>query len=226
MTETIVISVGGSLICPDNIDVDFLKKFKEIIIKQIAKGKRFVLITGGGRTARNYQAAAREVSDLDDEDLDWIGIHGTRINAHLFRTIFKAEAEPRIVKNPEEDFEFNKSILIGSGWKPGNSTDYIAVLLAKKLDVKKVINLSNIDYVYDRDPAKYSDAHPFIEMTWEEFRGRFGDEWDPGLNSPFDPVASREADKNGMTVYIVNGAKLENLDNILEGKGFVGTTIS
>ena len=48
MSETIIISVGGSLICPEQINVGFLKEFKEIIIRHIRQGKRFILITGGG----------------------------------------------------------------------------------------------------------------------------------------------------------------------------------
>jgi uridylate kinase len=86
VSEIIVISVGGSLICRDDIDVDFLKKLKQIILKHVEHGKRFILITGGGRICRKYQEAAREVGEIDNEDLDWLGIHGTRINAHLIRT--------------------------------------------------------------------------------------------------------------------------------------------
>jgi len=225
-SELIVISVGGSLICPDRIDTDFLKRFKEIIVKQIQKGKRFVLITGGGRTARNYQQAAREVGEIDNEDLDWLGIHGTRINAHLVRTIFKKYSRPRIVMDPTEKVSFRDKILVASGWKPGCSTDYDAILLAKHFRIKKLINLSNIDYVFDKNPSKYADAKAFERLKWNEFRQMFGDKWDPGLNVPFDPVASKEAEKSGISVYIVNGSNLENLENLLENKEFVGTVIS
>lgn len=223
--ETIVISVGGSLICPDNIDVDFLKRFKEIINKHVKKGKRFILITGGGKTARNYQQAVREVGELNDEELDWLGIHATRINAHLLRTIFKEFAHPIINHDPTEKIDFKENILIASGWKPGFSTDYDAVLLAKQVGAKKLVNLSNIDYVYDKDPKEFPDAKPVKEIKWNDFRNMFGEEWSPGLNAPFDPVASKEAEQIKMTVYILNGKKLENLDNVLEGKEFSGTTI-
>jgi len=226
MSEIFVISVGGSLICPQKLDTDFLRDFKEIILKHVEKGTRFVLITGGGRISRDYQAAAREITELDDEDLDWLGIHGTRINAYLLRAILNAEAEPRVVKNPEQEFAFEKNILVASGWKPGFSTDYVAVLLAKKLGVKKIINLTNIDYVYDKDPKEFSDAHPLKEIKWSDFKKMFGEKWSPGLNTPFDPVASKEAEQLEMTVYILNGKNLENLNNLLEGNEFAGTTIT
>jgi uridylate kinase len=226
MNEIIVISVGGSLICPDSIDIGFLKKLKEIIVGQIKKGKRFVLITGGGKTARNYQFAAREVGLLDNEDLDWLGIHATRINAHLVRTIFKEYAHPQIIKHPAEKIDFKEKILVAAGWKPGFSTDYDAVLLAKQFKVKKIINLSNIYYVYDKDPAKYGDAKPYKTLSWKDYRKMFSEKWNPGLSSPFDPVASEEAEKLKMKVYIINGADLQNLDNLLEEKTFAGTIIS
>jgi uridylate kinase len=224
--EIIVISVGGSLVCPDSINIDFLRKFKEVIVKHIMKGKRFVLIVGGGRIARNYQAAAREIGKLDDEDVDWLGIHATRINAHLVRTILKEYAESHVVHDPTEKVSFKQKVLVASGWKPGFSTDYDAVLLAKQLKVSKIINLSNIFYVYDKDPSKYSDAKPYKTLSWKHFREMFSEKWNPGLNIPFDPVASKEAEKQKMIVYIINGADLKNLDNILEEKDFAGTIIS
>ena len=213
--EIIIISVGGSLICPDNIDIAFLKKLKEIVIGQIKERKRFVLITGGGKTARNYQFAAREVGLLDNEDLDWLGIHATRINAHLIRTIFKKYAHPQIIKHPFEKISFKEKILVVAGWKPGFSTDYDAVLLAKQFKVKKIINLSNIDYVYDQDPSKSANVKPFKTMAWDDFRQLFGNKWNPGLNSPFDPVASKEAEKLKMIIYIINGLKLDGIDTFL-----------
>jgi len=220
--EIIVISLGGSLICPDRIDIEFLKKFKDIIISQIKKGKRFVLITGGGRTARNYQAAAKEVVGVDKDDLDWLGIHATMINAHLVRTIFRKYARPHINHNPTETLDFKEKIkekiLVASGWKPGFSTDYDAVMLAKQFGVKKIINLSNIDYVYDKDPSKFPDAKPYKEISWNDFRKLVGNRWDPGLNMPFDPVASKEAEKLKLTVFIANGSDLDNLDKIISGE--------
>ena len=41
--KTFVISLGGSLIVPDDIDFKFINKFKESIIKQSKKNK-FVIV--------------------------------------------------------------------------------------------------------------------------------------------------------------------------------------
>lgn len=224
----IVISLGGSLIVPEEIDWKFLKQFKKIIEGKIKKGFRFIIVTGGGKTARKYITAGAKMGDVDTEDKDWIGIHATRMNAHFIRTIFKKYAHPTISTNPydlEGFLKAKESVLVAAGYRPGNSTDYISILLAKHFEVKKVSNLSNIDYVYDKDPNKYKDAKKIKEISWPEFQKIVGDKWDPGSNVPFDPVASKLAAKEDIEVSILNGKKLSNFQKYLDGKKFVGTVI-
>jgi len=225
MNNITVISLGGSLVVPDQIDVDFLKSFKKLIDGQVKRGQRFVIICGGGRTARNYQAAAKGVIKLTDEDVDWLGIHATRINAHLLRTIFWKNANPKIVTHPLEKIRFTEPLLIAAGWKPGWSTDYDAVLIARQLGAQRVINLSNITHVYDKDPNKFKDAKKIERIDWASFRKMLPDKWSPGANAPFDPIASKLAEKLSLEADIINGKDLKNLKLCLEGKKFIGTII-
>lgn len=224
--EYVVVSVGGSLIVPDEIDTTFLTNFRELILKKTSDGLSFFIITGGGKTARRYQDAAKEVhGELDGDDLDWLGIHSTRLNAHLFRALFAEQAQAKIVKNPTRKVSSRASVIIGAGWKPGWSTDYCAVMAAKQLGAKKLVNLSNIDYVYDKDPRKFPDAVKIEESNWADFRKLIPDHWDPGLSSPFDPIAAKEAEALGLEVAIINGKKLNEFENYLSGKPFVGSII-
>lgn len=226
--KTIIISLGGSLIVPGEIDWQFVKKFKATIEKYIRQKYKFILIAGGGKTCRKYQQAALKVTKLTDDDRDWIGIHATRLNAHFIRTIFRKYAHSIINKNPHDTEDFAKSkekILVAAGWKPGFSTDYDAVILAKNLNVKKIINLSNIDYVCDKDPRKFADAKIIKNITWKDFRQMVGSKWDPGMNAPFDPIASKLADEEGIEVAIMNGRNMKKLENYLDGKSFRGTII-
>src|SRR3989344_7610960 len=224
--ETIIISLGGSLIVPDSIDVEFLKNFKKLILFHVALGKKFVIITGGGKTCRKYNDAFREISKPSLEDLDWLGIYSTRFNAEFVRMIFDEYANKEIILNPSSPVYFTKSIIIGAGWQPGSSTDLDAVLIAKTVGAKKIINLSNIDYVYDKDPKKNPDAKKIEKISWTDYRKLIPAEWDPGLSSPFDPVAAKEAESIGLEVAIMNGTKLEEFSHYLDGKSFVGTVIS
>jgi len=220
-----IISLGGSIIVPEEIDVQFLKKFRSLILRHVKKGRRFIIIVGGGKTCRKYQSAAKEVTKATKEDLDWIGIHSTRLNAHLMRTIFREIAHPAVIRHYNEKIRTKKKVMIASGWKPGHSTDYDAVMWAENFKVRTILNLSNIDYVYDKDPKYHKDAKRLEQISWKDFRKLVGSKWMSGLNSPFDPIASMKAEKLGLKVVIMNGRNFKNLENFLDGKAFKGTTI-
>lgn len=221
-------SVGGSLIVPDTIDTLFLADLKNIIEQQIATtGRRFIIIAGGGKTARRYQDAAATVTELDPEDIDWMGIHATRLNGHLLRTIFRDVAHPVMITNPDEIIDVPKQcrLIIAAGYRPGASTDLRAVQIAVHCGAKKVVNLSNIDYVYTDDPRKNEHAQKITDTTWSSFMKLIPEEWNPGLSSPFDPVAARAAMTHSIDVAIINGLAIQELENYLNNSMFIGTTI-
>lgn len=226
MEETIIISLGGSLIIPEEIDVEFIKSFKALILSHVAMGKKFVIITGGGKICRKYQAVARELGTPSNDDLDWIGIASLRLNAELLRTVFGEHAHEVVISNLTQSFSMEKPIIIGSAYEPGQSSDSDAVMGAKTVGAKRIINLSNADHVYDSDPRVNPNAKKIEEISWTDYRAIIPKEWNPGLNSPFDPIASLMAEEAGMEVAIMNGKPIENLENYLNGEKFVGTIIS
>jgi uridylate kinase len=228
--NTYIINFGGSLVVPDLIDTKLLREFRELIIDRVTNHQqKFVIIVGGGKTARQYQGAASEIiPGIPDEDKDWIGIHATRLNAQLLRTIFREHVFPKINTNPHdlEDFYHSRdAIMIAAGWKPGFSTDYDTVLLGRYLGIKTILNLSNIDYIYDKDPRKNPDAKKIEEISWGEFREMFGSQWKPGMSTPFDPIAAEFADKEDLEVVTMNGANMENLRAYLNDESFTGSVI-
>lgn len=226
-TETIVMSVGGSLIVPDQIDTAFLRALKEFIEQETARGRRFIIIAGGGKTARRYQDAAAAVTETKSEDLDWLGLHATRLNGHLLRTIFRTLAHPVMVTNPDDVLDIPDSVplIIAAGYRPGASTDLRAIQIADRVKAHKVINLSNTDYVYTDNPKTNPAAEKIENITWAEFRKLIPDTWDPGLSSPFDPVAAREAERLGIEVAAINGSRLDALSAYLTNDTFIGTRI-
>jgi uridylate kinase len=142
------------------------------------------------------------------------------------RTIFRRYAHPAVVKYPLKKQNWKTPIMLAAGWKPGFSTDYDAVLLAKKYGADTVINMSNIDYVYDKDPRTNKDARKIENTSWIEFQKIVGTKWIPGANLPFDPVASGLARKNKMKVLFVKGTQLVEVKKAIEGKKIKGTIIS
>src|SRR3990167_1786707 len=215
--ETIIISLGGSLIVPDDLNIDFLKNFKTLILSHIVKGKKFVIITGGGKINRRYNEAAKELTSPSNEDLDWIGIASLKLNAELLRVVFGEYAHHEVISNLNEEFSFKKPIVIGSAYKPGASSDSDAVMGAITVGAKKIINLSNTDYVYDFDPKINSNAKRIEQIFWKNYRAMIPEEFSPGLNSPFDPIASEMAEKEGITVMMMNGKPIDNLAKCLNG---------
>jgi len=91
--------------------------------------------------------------------------------------------------------------------------------------IKKIINLTNIDYVYDKDPKKFKDAKILKEIDWKNYRKIVGEKWSPGLSSPFDPISAKLAEKLRMKIIIINGREIERLENVLRNRPFIGTEI-
>lgn len=229
MKKTVVISLGGSLIVPHGgIDISFLKKFRNLILTHVRQGVRFVIITGGGTVCRDYQHALRALGKSDSVDLDWIGIRISRLNAHLVRIMFGARAPDRFITDPTNVHPraYKKyPLLIAGGERPGQSTDNVAVKLALLFGAQEIINLSNIRYVYDRDPRKHKDAKPYRSMSWEELKKIVGNTWTPGANVPFDPRATALAARHHRTLFFLHGADIKNLNRCLRAKPFDGTIV-
>jgi len=224
--KPIVISLGGSMIVPEcGPDTEFLNRMDKLVRSFIEKGQLVAIICGGGKTARHYIDAAAQIHKIDPEDLDWIGIHATRLNAHLVRTLFRDIAHPVVIKDPTKTPKrWKGKVLVASGWKPGWSTDYVASRMAHKLGVKNVVNVSNISHVFEEDPRKNPEAKPLNELSWKVYRLMVGDNWHPGKSAPFDPIASKFCQKNKMEVAVAS-ADLENLKKVMSGENWVGTLL-
>ena len=225
-----VISLGGSIVAPSQVDVEFVKKFTALIRSFIEadSSRRFIFVVGGGGPARHYQGAYREIAannKFKDDEADWVGIMATRLNAQLIKAVMSEWCNQEVITNPSEVSPMTGHVLVAAGWKPGFSTDYDAVLLAERFGAGMVLNLSNIEKVFTADPKIDPNAKPIDNISWAEFRAITGDEWIPGKNVPFDPVASRHAEKIGLKVICAGGRDLDNIKKILSGEDFFGTTI-
>lgn len=216
-------SLGGSVFVQEKINVEFLTGFVDLI-KRFVPEHEFFIIVGGGKTARHYQEVLKNFSGKKD-DLDEVGIMATRLNASLVQKAFGDLADKNLIIDPENLNFDEKKIKIGGGWKPGRSTDYVATKLALTLGEKNILNLSNIDYVYDSDPQITPTAKPIEKMTFAELAKLVGNDWQPGANWPFDPIALNLAKENKGRVIFLNGKNLVNLEQYLLGQAFVGTVI-
>jgi len=239
-SKTIIIALGGSIVFPNQIDWDFLRRFRLFVNREIKKGRKLVIVSGGGRLSRIYQEAAGKVVKVTNEDKDWLGIHATRSNAHLLRTIFRDDADPVVIDERYRVQKLKYPITIASGWRPGWSTDFIAVALAQDFGVPEAIIAGKPSHVY---PIKNGNTlraltvsngagdeeldmkRPFSELSWGKYRKLIPAKWVPGAHAPVDPVAARLAEEAGITAIVVNGKDLKNFGNLLNGRNFEGTVV-
>lgn len=221
-----VISLGGSVLVPDRVNIKLLKEFCFLIAREVKKGSKFVIIVGGGGLCREYQKAIKQAVSASEQERDWLGIAVTHLNAQLLRSCLAGMADPNILTVPSKTGKFGKySIIVGGGWKPGWSTDFVAVRAAVDFKINKVINLGKPHYVFTADPSKYKSAKPISKLTWAQYFKIIPSKWTPGLSTPFDPIASRLAKKHNKEVIVADGKNLKNFQNILLAKKFKGTTI-
>jgi uridylate kinase len=221
-----VINLGGSIVCPKDINVDFLKKFCFFIKNQVSKGNKFIIVVGGGKIARQYQEAASKISRVSDNNKDWLGILATRLNSYLLSAILEKQVNPVFFNKRYQVKEFGKyPVIIGSGWKPGWSTDFVSCQIACDFSIKQVIILGKPDYVYTTDFVKDRTAKPIKEITWQDYFKLIPKEWSPGLHAPVDPVAARLSKKNNLQVIVSSAKDLNNVSKILQNKKFKGTII-
>lgn len=222
MKQTIVLSLGGSVIVPKDIDINFLKELRKVIISLLDK-YRFIIVCGGGKICRDYINASKKIKIFENEVYDNLGIRITRVNGELIRSILHDVAYPELHYNYKDVVKFDK-VLVAAGFLPGTSTDFDAVMFAQGYNAKTVINISNIEYVYTKDPNKYKDAKKIKKITWKDFRKIIGNKWKAGMNLPFDPIAAKKSEELKLKVIIMNN-DLNNFKNCLGGRKFKGTVI-
>lgn len=224
--DTIVVAMGGSLLIPEKIDIDFLKKLKDMVKHFTEEGYQIALVIGGGKTARYYQSALREFDHVDNTDLDWVGIKSIHLNCELVKRAFSdLDVYQNIVLKPDDIKGVENSLIIIGAWEPGCSSDTDAVEIAHVIGANRIINFSNTSHVYSDDPHKNPNATRFDKLSWNEYRNLIPHEWTPGMPAPFDPIASKIAQDYNISVAVL-GASVENLENYLLEKEFEGTIIS
>lgn len=218
----IIISLGGSIVStqPDNPTIR--KQYADFLLG-LAQTQVVAVIVGGGYRARQAIDQAKATTPhLTNDELDQIGIQATQANAAIMQELC---GSPDPLIDPHFILPSEPGLLFGAGWIPGRSTDYDAVLLAVTNGVDTVYNLSNISKIYSADPKTNPTAQPLDEITWERLRAMVGDNWTPGLNMPFDPIAAKLAEEHGLTVKVMHGGDLTNIQAAINGGPFTGTII-
>jgi len=226
MKKEVVISLGGSLIIPDEVDVSLLEEFKRILEKH-KKNYRFVVVCGGGSVARKYINALRKIGRSDFLQSN-VGIAVTRLNARFMAYFFGKDANKGIPHNIKDVLNMLKRddiVFCGAlRYAPNQTSDSVAAKIAKHLNTF-FINLTNVPGLYTKNPKEFKDARFIPEISWHDFYKRANAiKYKPGQHFVLDQNASEIIMNNKITTYIL-GDNLKHLDNLLSGKKFTGTKI-
>jgi uridylate kinase len=224
--EVIVLSLGGSLIIPEDIAISYLKKFRSTILKN-TKTHKFIIVCGGGSIARKYIYALRDAG-LNEEFQSFSGISATRMNARFMSYLFKLNPErgiPHTMKTLKRYIKKQDVIFCGAlEYQPHQTSDSTAAHIAKIFRTD-FINLTNVSGLYTKDPTKYPSAKFIPRISWGEFYKMAAKKtFKPGQHFVLDQNASKIILENKIKTYIL-GKDLNQLANLLKGKKFKGSTI-
>ncbi|MBN2518825.1 MAG: UMP kinase [Candidatus Altiarchaeota archaeon] len=222
----IVFALGGSILVPDEPDLEFMRKFAGFV-KELSKKHRIAIVVGGGRAARRRISEARK-KGANEVECDYIGIEASRENARMFAEILGEMANREIPGDFLEAkaiWDKGKGIVMG-GTEPGHSTDAVAVILAEYLNADLVLKTTDVDGIYDKDPQKSKNAKMFKTLPLDKLQDMVAHlSQDAGKYELIDMVGVKILQRSGIKCIALNGRNLENIKKAIEGKGFVGTVI-
>lgn len=222
-----VVRLGGSILFNNaEVATELLGALRDLFVLVGGAGQRLLVVVGGGRVCRQFQQAGRAVGISDAAELDRIGLAVIRAQAELVRASCGALAQPNILQSFDDLIDWSRPIVVSGGTAPGWSTDYVASVWASKVGAATIVKGSNIAYVYEGDPRVNPQAQPQKRLTWPQYRQLIAKNWEPGMSTPFDPVAAEYSQDKGLAVNFFEARNLKAFTAALSGQPFEGTIIS
>lgn len=228
MKKIIVISLGGSLIVQNKINLDILNDFKKVILKN-QKKYRFIIVCGGGKTARTYMDSLEDIKIKNNDFFQQLlGISVTRLNARLLNYLFNKDEKygmPHEIKDVNERIKKEKIVICGGLSYSKNETSDTTTAKLARFFKSEFINLTDVKGLYDKDPKKFKSAKFIPEISHKDFYNIAKKiKYKPGQHFILDKKSARIIKKYNIKTYILGDIK--ELDNLLNKRHFIGTIIS
>ncbi len=224
--ENLVISIGGSILLPDDEDISELMKLAKMLQKN-SQERNLYLVVGGGKTARRYINWGRKLK-ADEATLDELGIATSRLNARLLIIALEGDVYPVPAENFDEAMSSGNhySIVTMGGTHPGHTTDAVAAMLAERLNSDRMINATSVDGVYTEDPKKDENAEKLERVDYDKLIDIVtSNEHTAGPNVVLDPLAAKIIKRAKIKTYILDGRDLSSLERAIQEEKFTGSII-
>ncbi|MDD1773198.1 MAG: UMP kinase [Methanomassiliicoccales archaeon] len=225
--DKVVISLGGSVLVPDERDAQYLSRLSWLLT-EMSKEFQICVVCGGGRIARYYISTGREL-DFTKDELDNLGIAVTRLNATMLLLALGDEVAPVMPRSEEEAAKLieDGGMIVMGGTTTGHTTDAVAARVAELVKAKRIVNATSVDAAYSADPKKFPDAERYASMTLRKLYDLVNKGvHEAGPSNVFDRLGVEIAMRAGIPIYIIDGRDLDEMENAIRGKDIKGTTVT
>jgi uridylate kinase len=213
------------------VDPDLASFLAAEVKKVVETGCQVVMIVGGGNMVRGAEIAGQGIRRVT---ADQMGMLSGLMNSMALTDIFEANgvktrclsnifaqqvAESYSYRLAEKHLEKGRVVIVAGGTaRPYVTHDTAAVSFALELDCELVLKASKVDGVYDKDPAKFTDA---IKLNDATFQTALED----NAIKVMDKAAIGLAAEHNKAIVVFDAMKPDNFAKLVAGEE-VGTKIS
>lgn len=187
-------------------------------------GVEVCMVIGGGNIFRGLQGSAQ---GMERTTADYMGMLATVMNALAMQSSLEAlgihtrvisairmdeVAEPYIRRRAVRHLEKKRVCIFAAGTgNPYFTTDTAATLRATEMSCQAIFKGTLVDGVYDKDPAKHSDAKRYDKVSYDDVLAR--------NLKVMDASAIALARDNGLPIIVFSLDEPGGFRGILSGEG-------
>ena len=183
--KRVLVKFSGEALAGDaghGIDTEILKYIASEIAELHDAGIEVGMVIGGGNIIRGVTAAKDGI--IRRTTGDYMGMLATVINALAMQEALEHRgikvrvqgaikmeqiSESFIVRRAERHLEKGRVVIFSAGTgNPYFTTDTAATLRATEIGAEMIIKATKVDGVYDKDPAKFSDAKKLDVIGYDQ----------------------------------------------------------
>ncbi len=230
--KRVLLKISGEALAGEKkrgLDFEVIEGVCESIRECVELGVEIGIVIGGGNFWRGVKDGA---GHMDRTRADHMGMLATTINSLAVADMLeqkgvnvrvqtaiemRALAEPYVRNRAVRHLEKGRVVIFACGTgNPFFSTDTAAVLRAAEIDAEVIMKATNVDGVYDSDPAKNPNAVKFDELTYDEVLARH--------LAVMDTTATSLSMDNNIPIIVFALKERENIKKVIMGEK-IGTIV-